>query len=367
MPDPALALLTFAALTVLGAALLWPMHGIVARLRRLAALNGRVRLEDVLKQLHKLEYDQLPATAESVAGGVQISRHQAIRLLQRLEETGFATVSGTVFALTPAGRAYALRIVRTHRLWERFLADRTGTPPQEWHGRAEAREHTLSNSATEELAASLGHPVYDPHGDPIPTADGQMPEPAGFPLSSLAAGDRAVITHLEDEPAAIFAQLVALGLGVRAPVERLDGPAGRVRFRAGGEEHDVPAAVARNVTVQPAAERWVPPIWTRTLAEVAPGDSARVVGISPGCRGPARRRLVDLGIVPGTVVRAELRSAAGDPVAYDVRGALIALRREQAALVGVEAAPVHASAASTEAGAGRSPAEDSVQLAGAGQ
>ena len=348
MPDPALALLTFAALAVLGAVILWPRHGVVARVRRLAALTGRVRLEDVLKQLHKLEYDGLPATAESVAGGVQIARHQAIRLLQRLEETGFATVSGTVFALTPAGRAYALRIVRTHRLWERFLADRTGTPPQEWHGRAEAREHTLSQSATEELAASLGHPVYDPHGDPIPTADGQMPPPTGFPLSALAPGDRAVVTHLEDEPAAIFAQLVALGLGVRAPVERLEGPAGRVRFRAGREEHDVSAAVARNVTVQPVAERPAPPSWSRTLADMAPGDSAKVVGISPGCRGPARRRLLDLGIVPGTVVRAELRSAAGDPVAYDVRGALIALRRGQAVLVGVQAEPVRAAAESVE-------------------
>lgn len=337
-PNPALALLIFAGLAVLGAVVLWPVHGGVARVRRLAALTGRVRLEDVLKQLHKLEYDGLPATAESVAGGVQIPRQQAIRILQRLEETGLATVRDTVFRLTPAGRAYALRIVRTHRLWERFLADRTGTPPQEWHGRAEVREHTLSPSDAEELAAALGHPVYDPHGDPIPTADGQMPVRAGFPLSSLPVGDRGIVTHLEDEPAAIFAELVALGLGIRSPVQRLDGPAGRVRFRVGEEVHDLSAAVARNVTVKPVAEPVASPSWSRTLAELEPGESATVAGISPGCRGPARRRLLDLGVVPGTVVRAQLRSAAGDPVAYDVRGALIALRREQAVLVGIEAA-----------------------------
>ena len=345
MSDPAFALLTFTGLTVLCGVLLWPVHGVAARIRRLASLTERVRLEDVLKQLHKLEYDQLPATAESVAGGVQSSRHQAIRILQSLEERDFVTTCDTRFRLTEAGRAYALRVVRTHRLWERFLADRTGTPPEEWHGRAETREHTLSPSDAEELAAALGHPAYDPHGDPIPTVDGRVPARSGVPLSSLRQGDHAVVTHLEDEPAPIFGELVALGLGIRTSVERLESPAGRVRFRADGREHDVSAAVARNVTVEPARASVAPTSWSRTLADVRPGDSAVVVGISHACRGPARRRLLDLGVVPGTLVRAELRSAAGDPVAYDVRGALIALRREQAVLVGVEAA--------SEAGAAR--------------
>ena len=86
MPDPALALLVFFALVLACATIVWPTRGIAARLRRIARLSERVRMEDVLKQLYKLEYDRLPATAESVAGGVQISRHQAIRLLQRLEE-----------------------------------------------------------------------------------------------------------------------------------------------------------------------------------------------------------------------------------------------------------------------------------------
>jgi len=58
-----------------------------------------------------------------------------------------------------------------------------------------------------------------------------------------------------------------------------------------------------------------------------------VVGIAAGCRGPERRRLLDLGVIPGTVVAAEMRSPAGDPVAYRIRGALVALRREQADLI----------------------------------
>ena len=335
MPDPAFALLVFVALAVLCAAIFWPGIGIVSRLRRVARLSERVRMEDVLKQLYKLEYDRLPATADSVAGGVQISRNQSIRLLQRLEEKQLVTAGAARFRLTEPGRAQALHIVRTHRLWERFLADRTATPPEAWHEQAETREHLLSAAEADDLAVALGHPVYDPHGDPIPTAAGEMPARTGMPLSALRPGERAVITHLEDEPEEIYRELVGLGLGLMTPVERLDGEAGRVRFRSGEDRYEISGALARNVTVEPSAEA-IGATWTRTLADIGPGDSATVVGISPRCRGPARRRLLDLGVVPGTVIHARIRSAAGDPVAYDIRGALVALRREQATHIQVD-------------------------------
>ena len=337
MPDPTLALLVFLALVLVCAAAFWPVRGVAARVRRIALLTERVRTEDVLKQLYKLEYDRLPATVESVAGGVQISRHQAIRLLQRLEEKKLVTAEAARFRLTEPGRAQALRIVRTHRLWERFLADRTATPPEDWHGQAETREHLLSAADADDLAAALGHPVYDPHGDPIPTATGDMPARAGVPLFSLEPGERGLITHLEDEPEEIYRELVGLGLGLMVPVERLEGDAGRVRFRSGEERYEISSALARNVTVEPSSEV-VDAGPTRTLAEVQPGDSATVVGIAPVCRGPARRRLLDLGVVPGTVIHARMRSAAGDPVAYDIMGALVALRREQAAHIRVDIA-----------------------------
>ncbi|MDE2793897.1 MAG: metal-dependent transcriptional regulator [Gemmatimonadota bacterium] len=335
MPDPAFALLVFFALAVLCAVIFWPGGGIAHRLRRIARLSERVRMEDVLKQLYKLEYDRLPATADSVAGGVQISRAQAIRLLQRLEEKKLLSGNGARFRLTESGRAQALHIVRTHRLWERFLADRTATPPEDWHGQAETREHLLSAADADDLASALGHPVYDPHGDPIPTAEGEMPARAGVPFSSLQPGERGLITHLEDEPEEIYRELVGLGLGLMTAVERLDGNAGRVRFRSGEERFEISSALARNVTVEPSTEV-VGAGPSRTLAEVQPGDSATVVGIAPGCRGPARRRLLDLGVVPGTVIHARMRSAAGDPVAYDIRGALVALRHEQAAHIRVD-------------------------------
>jgi DtxR family Mn-dependent transcriptional regulator len=73
-----------------------------------------------------------------------------------------------------------------------------------------------------------------------------------------------------------------------------------------------------------------------TLLDARPGEAVRVVGLSSSCQGAQRRRLLDLGVVRGTEVTPELVSAAGDPVAYRIRGALIALRREQASWIAVE-------------------------------
>ena len=87
---------------------------------------------------------------------------------------------------------------------------------------------------------------------------------------------------------------------------------------------------ARAVTVEPLPEADLIQGSNETLASLTEGECARVLGIHPALQGPQRRRLLDLGLVPGTRVEAELRSAAGDPVAFRVRGALIALRRDQA-------------------------------------
>ncbi|MDH3223527.1 MAG: FeoA domain-containing protein [Gemmatimonadota bacterium] len=335
MVDPVLALSVFGAAVLTAVLVFWPRAGLLHRALRLWRTSARVRHEDVLKQLYMLEYEGLPATAESVSGGTGLSRHPILKILQSLDELEFVEPDGSMYRLTDEGRSYALRILRTHRLWERYLADRTGTRPEEWHALAEAREHTLSEGATENLASSLGHPLYDPHGDPIPTAAGELPAQSGFPLSSLRVGEAGIITHLEDEPSALYRELVGLGLGPLVSVERIDGPKGRVRFRAAGAEHEIDAVVARNVTVETVQDVGED-VWRSSLADVPIGASAAVVAIAPTCQGPARRRLLDLGLVPGTVVTARMRSAAGDPVAYEIRGALIALRREQAAVIQVD-------------------------------
>lgn len=346
------ALIALAGLAgALGLALVfWPGRGLVARVRRLRRETERVRLEDGLKHLLDCERAERTATVETLAGRLETSRGVASEILTRLADRGLAIAVASGFSLTEAGRAYALRILRTHRLWERYLADRTGVPPVEWHSEAERVEHRLTEAEADELASRLGDPRYDPHGDPIPTAGGEIPARTGKALGQVEPGSSVVIRHLEDEPHEVFVRLVSLGL---APGEVLEvlapgepGRPGRVRIRVRGAEHTLRAVDAANITVEALPEGEAVPGARRTLAEAGRGETVRVLALSPACQGPQRRRLLDLGVVPGTEITPELVSGGGDPVAYRIRGALIALRREQADWIEIDSG----AAAATRAG-----------------
>ncbi|MBW3535898.1 MAG: metal-dependent transcriptional regulator [Gemmatimonadetes bacterium] len=194
------------------------------------------------------------------------------------------------------------------------------------------REHTLTPAESESLSASLGHPRYDPHGDPIPAADGSLPPASGVPLATLRPGAVATILHVEDEPAPLYERLVSAGLGPGTRVEVLAADGGAFRIRAAGRDHALEPVVVANVSVQPLTEA-PREADVETLDALRPGERGRVVRIAAACQGPARQRLLDLGVVPGTVIEARYAGMSGDPVAYEIRGALIGLRRSQAATV----------------------------------
>jgi DtxR family Mn-dependent transcriptional regulator len=334
--NPAVGLFVFALVCAGLVVVLWPQKGLIARLSRFRRSEERVLIEDTLKHLYNCEYAGRRATEESLAGFLGTSHGHAVRLLSRLEELGFLRFEDLEPILTREGQRYALRVLRTHRLLERYLADRTGVDPAEWHAEADRREHTLTREEAEGLASRLGHPVYDPHGDPIPTAAGEIPPMAGQPLATLEEGSIAKIVHLEDEPPELFQEIVAAGLGPGMRLRLLDTSLDAVHFEADGREHRMSPAVASRIAVEPIEQEVALP--TDTLAKLGEGESGRVLGISPACQGPARRRLLDLGVVSGTEIRAELASTAGDPVAYRIRGALIALRRDQAAHIRIDRA-----------------------------
>jgi len=192
----------------------------------------------------------------------------------------------------------------------------------------------LSPVQADELSAHLGNPVYDPHGDPIPTTTGELAPLGGQPLTAMSTDASVRIVHLEDEPAAMYAQLVANRLHPGMEVRLLEKTPERVRFWADGDEHVLAPIVAANISVVPIPEA-IPVARGvgERLSELKPGEAGEVVSLSPACRGLERRRLMDLGILPGTVIAAEMRSPSADPTAYRIRGALIALRREQAHLI----------------------------------
>jgi len=333
MINPILALCVFGLIAGILGFFFWTDLGLYWRWRRLYWKSELVDAEDALKHLHDWDYLSRTATIESLVGSLGISTNRAVDLTQRLHALGLLVTRDGALHLTPNGRRSALRVVRSHRLWERYLADRTGLNEKHWHAFADRLEHTTSSEELEALSSRLGSPRYDPHGDPIPTATGDVPAARGQVLTGLSVGQLAKIVHVEDEPESIYAQLVAEGLHPGMLVRVIETSPSRVRLEADGEEFVLAPIVAANLAVILLAKEAVHREPFQRLLDLNVSEHGKVARISPACRGPQMRRLLDLGFVPGTAVEAELVSPGGGLTAYRVRGALIALRKDQARMV----------------------------------
>ena len=332
MNNPGALLGIFILLVLILAVLFLPEKGVYARWRRWRRLSSRVRVEDALKHVYNCELSNLPANAQSTAGVLGISVADATELLAQMQERKLLRLEEESWFLTSLGRDYALQIVRAHRLWERYLADKTGYSEEDWHSQSERQEHQLTPAEVDALADALGNPIYDPHGDPIPTASGEVLAPNHVSLSTFPVGQLAKIVHLEDEPDVVYRQIVNMGLHLDMLIKVIEKNPTRLKLNINGVEQHLSTILAANISVIPAQddEEAVIPKISQPLNELKLGERARVVGISSTSRGVERRRLMDLGIVPGTIIRAEMKSPGGDPTAYLVRGALIALRKSQA-------------------------------------
>lgn len=335
MSDPLTSLIAAVGGTAVLIFFFWPKSGLVSRWRRAAGMTARVLGEDALKFICKREAKGKPASVQSVAGNLSVSVNHAVEVLRRLAERGLVLFDGDDLRLTMDGRKYALGIIRAHRLWERHLADNTGYRAEEWHEQAETWEHRLTPSEVEDLDRRLGSPTHDPHGDPIPTSTKDLVFHGGRPLTAAPPNRPVRIVHLEDEPDAVYAQLVAEGLRPGMIGRLLESTPDRVTFWSEGEEHLLAPVVAANIAVLPVTEEEPEPAAGERLSSLAPGESAEVVRLSRTIRGPERRRLMDLGLLPGTPIHMEMESPTGDLTAYRIRGALIALRASQTDLIQV--------------------------------
>lgn len=295
----------------------------------------RVLVEDVLKHLRDCRSRGVPATEASAGGALGASLDRIAKLLPDLVDAGLVERAGECLELTERGDAYALSVIRAHRLYETYLANRTGTPGGEWHRRAEVEEHRLSRAEQDRLADSLGNPRYDPHGDPIPTRGGEVVGQAGRSLMAFGAGEDLVVIHLEDEPEEVFAEIAGLRLAPGMRLRVLEKRGGRLRVEAEGLEQEISLAAAERVHAVRSSAGGVP-AGQRRLSAIGLGEAVRVLGISPSCRGSERTRLLDLGVVPGSMVEAAFSGPLGDPTAYRVRGTMVGLRREQAEQIFVE-------------------------------
>jgi DtxR family transcriptional regulator, Mn-dependent transcriptional regulator len=157
--------------------------------------------------------------------------------------------------LTAEGTQRALRMLRTHRLIETYLAETFGVPWDALHGEAERLEHAVSDDLSERMAAALGNPRRDPHGHPIPGRDGLHAGPPTWPLSESPLGQVVTVQQVPDRDPELLRGLAALGLrpGARVAVDAREPGQGGVSVRIGTHPLEiVPLAAASTVLVSHA-------------------------------------------------------------------------------------------------------------------
>src|SRR6202142_1899850 len=159
-----------------------------------------------------------PVSTNALAERLAITPGSVSAMLKRLDELGLIThVPYRGVRLTADGRRIALEVIRHHRLLESYLAEALGMPWDRVHAEAEVLEHVISEDLEALIAAKLGHPTVDPHGDPIPSADLELDEPATDRMESLQPGDEGLFVRVSDSDPEMLRYLAERGI---SPGER---------------------------------------------------------------------------------------------------------------------------------------------------
>jgi DtxR family Mn-dependent transcriptional regulator len=196
-------------------------------------------IENYAKEIYALEgKGGGPVSTNALAERLRVTPASASAMVKRLAERGLVDhepYRGT--ELTAAGRRVALEVVRHHRLLELYLAEHLGVPWDRVHEEAEALEHVLSEDLESRIAAKLGNPTHDPHGDPIPRADLSIDEGDTRSVASLEPGDRGTFVRVSDSDSAMLRYLDERGVRLGDELEVVErqpfgGPL-TVRFGSG--------------------------------------------------------------------------------------------------------------------------------------
>ena len=161
-----------------------------------AAGEHHPAFEEYCECIFELEEDDLAVIQARMAERLQVSRPAVSEMIKRLEAEGLITTDGAI-RLTAAGQGLAQRVVRRHRLAERFLTDMLGLSWAEAHHEAGRWEHVISDAVEEAMARVLGNPTTCPHGNPIPGSS--YLAPAMVPLAEVAVGSAFTITRIPEE------------------------------------------------------------------------------------------------------------------------------------------------------------------------
>jgi DtxR family transcriptional regulator, Mn-dependent transcriptional regulator len=205
-------------------------------------------VEDYLKAVYRLSASDRPASTTRIAHLLELSAASVSGMIKRLSEQGLIEhVPYHGVQLTEEGRRAALRMVRRHRLIEAYLVGFLGYSWDTVHEEAERLEHAVSDALVERMAAALGHPSVDPHGDPIPGADGSMHELTCTPLSDIPVGQTVEVRRVAESAPERLRYLGSLGLRPSVVLTITDRQPfeGPLTVLVGEEEHTIGLEIAR--------------------------------------------------------------------------------------------------------------------------
>ncbi len=184
-----------------------------------------ISIQDYLKNIYELTENGEAASTNALAKKLNISAPSVTGMIQKLAAAKPALVEYQKHqgaTLTKEGRKAALEVIRHHRLLEAWLVQTLGYSWAEVHAEAERLEHVISEDFEQRIATAMGHPVRDPHGEPIPTADLKMPLDDSMPLSALRSGQSATVKRVKASDPELLRYLDGLGLVPGAQIEVTD-------------------------------------------------------------------------------------------------------------------------------------------------
>jgi DtxR family Mn-dependent transcriptional regulator len=210
-------------------------------------------IEDYAKAIYALEQREGTVSTNALAERLGVTAGSASGMVKRLGELGlveYRRYHGV--SLTAAGQRVALEVMRHHRLLELYLVQSLGVPWDRVHQEAEVLEHVLSEELEELIAAALGDPTRDPHGDPIPTRDLTIEEPATVRLQTLEPGDRATFTRVSDSEPEMLRFLAERGIAPGDELEVIDKQPfdGPLFVRFGPDVHVLGGGLARAMRIE---------------------------------------------------------------------------------------------------------------------
>lgn len=218
--------------------------------------KGDVRItpamEDYLKAIYEIEQENGPVSTQRLSEELGVSGASVTNMAKRLNDLNLLVhLPYKGVTLTESGTRVALEVIRHHRLLELYLSQALGFDIDQVHAEADRLEHHVSKELEARMEQALGYPEFDPHGHPIPTRAGALPQIMDIPLAELAVGTPAVVSRMNDRDQDQLRQLDALGIRPGIEVKIMGTAPDGIPILLGDEERELSRELAALVHVLP--------------------------------------------------------------------------------------------------------------------